>query len=94
MSVPVTCDEALVDLYSALSRSLLQYLSEANLWTGADHTDARALLRRLAAAQRQSASEVSDLLTRRHLLPDTATYPSTFSRLHYVALDFAMDRLI
>jgi hypothetical protein len=89
-----TCDESIVSLFSALDRSLLQYLGEANPWTDFDHAAAPQTLRRLAANQRQSAAETADLLARRHLLPDTATYPAEFTRLHYVSLDFAIDRLI
>ena len=89
-----TCDEALVELFAVLERSLLQYLDEANPWTDAAHADAKATLDRLAAGQRQSAAELADLLAERHLLPGASTFPSEFARWHYLALTFVMDRLL
>ena len=93
-SAPASCDESVIDLFAALSRSLLQYLGEADPWTDPEHADAHATLRRLASNQRRSSSEAAELLSRRHLLPESTTYPSEFTRLHYVALDFAIDRLV
>ena len=91
---PAACDDALAELYAALGRSLLQYLDEADPWTDAGHPDAKATLDRLAAGQRESFTEVSDLMLRRHVLPSLDTYPSEFASLHYLALDFLVRRLV
>lgn len=88
------CNVALVDLLSTLELSLLQYVSEAELWTDATHADATSTLGRLANGQRQSVGEAAELLARRRLLPELENFPSAYAQLHYLALDYVLDRLI
>jgi hypothetical protein len=88
------CDEALADLFVALGRSLLQYIDEADPWTDANHAGAKATLDRLAAAQRDSFTEIGDVLLAAHPLPELDAYPSEFASLHYLALDFLIGRII
>ncbi|MGC1275353.1 MAG: hypothetical protein WBC44_16725 [Planctomycetaceae bacterium] len=91
---PTTCDEALVELLAALELSLLQYVSQAELWTDAGQDEAAATLGRLAKEQRQSSAETAERLAARHLLPELTNFPSAFAQLHYLALTYMLDRLI
>ena len=91
---PANCNDALGRLFATLSRSLLQYLDEAEPWTEARQVAARESLKQVAASQRRSIARLADLVVRRHVLPESASFPSGFAALHYLALDFLMDRLI
>ena len=48
-----TCDDALLKLFSALDRSLIQYLDQADPWIDVRHTEASHLLLMEAVAGRR-----------------------------------------
>ncbi len=91
-SPPNACDDALSALLAALGPNLLQYLDAARPWTP-EPAD-RTTLDRLAAEQRRNFAEVVDLLARRHVRPESGTFPSEFAALHYLALDFLIGRVV
>lgn len=77
-----------------LGRSLLQYVGECWPWTGADGEIERALILRIVDRQSEDVARLADLLVRRHWSVDFGTYPTDYTDLHYVALDFLLDQLI
>ena len=91
---PAACDEALVALQVVLDQSLLQYVSEARLWVDAAHAGATKTLKRLAEGQRESASDLADLLASRRLLPELATFRSEYAQWHYLALAYLIERVV
>lgn len=88
------CEAALADLFTILGNSLLQYLDEADPWTDAEHAEAKATLDRLAKSQQTSYGELADIVARRHLQLNFETFPSEYSALHYLALDYVIGKII
>ncbi len=82
------------DLLIQISRSLLQYVSEIWPWSAADAEETRRTLDRLAADQRESAAALVRLLDDRGEVIDFGTYPTEYTSLHYVAVDFLLDQLV
>ena len=76
------------------STSLLQYVSEADLWSNGD---ARASVDRVAALAREERDEAVRLtrsLQRRHLMvPKVGSYPSHFTTINYVTVDYVLPKL-
>jgi hypothetical protein len=88
------CDASLVALQMALEQSLLQYVSEANLWVDGGHAGATATLQRLAKSQRESSAAVGELLASRRLLPELVSFPTEYAQWHYLALSYVLARLV
>lgn len=81
------------DLLIHMGRSLLQYVGESWPWTGADEADEREVVERLVQEQRQSISRLVDMLSRRGHVVDYGSYPTEYTSLNFVALDYLLDRL-
>ncbi len=77
-----------------ISRSLLQYVSEIWPWSAADAEGTRRTLDRLAADQRESAAALARFLDDRGEVIDFGTYPTEYTSLHYVAVDFLLGQLV
>ncbi len=82
------------DLLIQISRSLLQYVSEIWPWSAADAEETRRTLDRLAAEQRDSAAALVRFLDGRREVIDFGTYPTEYTSLHYVAVDFLLGQLV
>lgn len=81
------------DLLIKLGRSLLQYVGESWPWTGAGEAGEKEVVDRLVAEQRQSVARLVELLNRRGHVVNYGTYPTEYTSLHFVALDYLLDRL-
>lgn len=81
-----------------LGRSLLQYVGECWPWTGTDGDDdgdqERTVIHQLVARQHVAVAQLADLLANRHWPIDFGTYPTEYTDLHYMALDFLLGQLI
>jgi hypothetical protein len=87
--------DRLNDLLIGLSRSLLQYTQEAWPWTPeTDGADRREMLERLAARQQESVRELAESLDARGHPVRFGTYPERFTSLHYVSLQYLLDRIV
>jgi hypothetical protein len=86
--------ERLNRLLIEICRSLLQYSSESWPWTSAADEQVRKELMRMADEQRDVVAALSDLLAARGHNIDFGTYPTEYTSLHYVAVDFLLSRLI
>ncbi len=82
------------DLLIQISRSLLQYVSEIWPWSALDAEESRRTLDRLAADQRKSAAALVRFLDARGEVIDFGTYPTEYTSLHYVAVDFLLGQII
>lgn len=81
-------------LLVSMGRSLLQYVGEAWPWTSASEQDVRTKLDELVARQRSQVARISQLLERRDCVIDFGTYPTDYTDLHYVALDYLLVHLV
>lgn len=81
-------------LLITMGRSLLQYMGDAWPWTSANEQEVREKLDELVVRQRKQIARLSQLLERRDWAIDFGTYPTEYTDLHYVALDFLLARLV
>lgn len=87
-------NERLNDLLIDVGRSLLQYTSEAWPWASSEDEQMREKIERMAAEQRDVVAALADLLSDRGHAIDFGTYPTDYTSLHYVAIDFLLSQLI
>lgn len=87
-------NERLNDLLIDVGRSLLQYTSEASLWASSEEEGVQESVERMAAEQREVVAALADLLSDRGHAIDFGTYPTDYTSLHYVAIDFLLDQLV
>ncbi len=81
-------------LLVAVRRSLLQYMGECWPWTDPKHQEAQQRFVRLIGRQESGIANVVELLVRRGWIVDFGVYPTEFTDLHYVALDFLIARAV
>ncbi|HUG92367.1 MAG TPA: ferritin-like domain-containing protein [Planctomycetaceae bacterium] len=82
------------ELLVLLGRSLLQYVGESWPWAGPDEEDVQRAVDALAARQREHEAQIAALLAERDWNIDFGTYPTEFTDLHYVALDYLLAELV
>lgn len=82
------------DLLIEIGRSLTQYAAESWLWSGEGAEQTRAVVQRLVDGQREAVGRLANLLAERGCSIDFGTYPTEYTSLHYVALDFLIRQLI
>jgi hypothetical protein len=82
------------DLLIRIGRSLLQYVSESWPWAASGSEETRRTLLRLAAQQRENVAELAWLLDARGEIVDFGSYPTEYTSLHYVSVDYLLDRLV
>lgn len=87
----ITHDAKLNDLVVDLGRSLLQYADESWPWAKASSQERE--VRALAARQREHVSLLADLLADRSWNIDFGGYPTDYTDLHFLSLDFFLPRL-
>ena len=75
-----------------LGRSLLQYVEECWPWSG-NETHGNPL-DALVIAQKETIARLTDLLIQRRWNIDFGSYPTEYSDLHFVALDYLLLQLI
>jgi hypothetical protein len=77
------------------SRSLLLYVGDAYPWTAAPAGEALAILKDLIAEERQAVTAVGQFLVRRRLPPPLpGSYPTSFTSVNFLSLEYLMPRLI
>lgn len=86
-------NERLNDALIDLGRSLLQYAGESWPWTSADEVGERAAVEKMVAEQRETVLQLAELLNERAHRITYGQYPSEYTSLHYVALDYLLDQL-
>lgn len=82
------------DLLIDVGRSLLQYTSECWPWASAGEADTQRALDQMAAEQRDVVAALVDLLAERGHAIDFGTYPTEYTSLHYVAVDYLLSQLV
>jgi hypothetical protein len=81
-------------LLIVLRRSLLQYIGECWPWTDPRHQAVRDRLQSLVERQEDGVRRLVELLQRRGWIIDFGTFPTEFTDLHYVSLDFLLAEAV
>jgi hypothetical protein len=89
----ITHDAKLNDLLVDLGRSLLQYADESWPWAKSGEAAAEQTVRAAAAEQRDHVARLADLLADRNWAIDFGNYPTDYTDLHFLSLDFFLPRL-
>ena len=85
--------ECLNRLLIELGRSLLQYVGECWPWTGAESADERKTLDELVCRQQSNVAQLTGLLAQGATSLDFGAYPTEYTDLHYVGLDYLLQQL-
>jgi hypothetical protein len=83
-------NQVLIRLY----RSLLQYTAECWPWLDAGENGERQTLQQMAADQQAQVGRIVELLLNRGANVEFDNYPTEYTDLHYVALDYLLGQLI
>ena len=76
------------------SRSLLSYVGEAFPWASADEGEALSLLRQMVQDEGRAVAALGQFLVRRRIgLPYVGSYPTGFTTINFLALDYLLPRL-
>jgi hypothetical protein len=78
----------------SIGRSLLQYADECWPWASLAEAQAEAAFHRIAAVQRQEVAALAELLAQREWNLDFGMYPTEYTDLHFVSLDYLLSRII
>lgn len=91
-----TLYSSLNHLLIQLGRSLLQYVGECWPWVGpdAESQKERVAIEEMIEKQKRQTAKLVNYLQDAEWLIDHGTYPTEYTDLHYVALDFLLDQLI
>ncbi len=87
-------NERLNEVLVRILRGLLQYTGECWPWSSAANGDEHVAVMRLVDEQQEQIRELSELLNERGALIDFGTYPTEYTDLNYVSLDYMLDELI
>lgn len=94
MTDTATCDR-LNALLIDLGRSLLQYAGEAWPWTAFNAAaELKTLVSRLCSLQCVSVRSLAELLDQEGHAIDFGVYPDEYTSLHYVSLEYFLERLM
>ena len=77
------------------TRSLLQYVSESSPWSAEKgHAAAEAIVS-MARAERDEVARLTRILQKKRVrMPAAASYPSHFTTMNYVTVDYLTPKLI
>ena len=77
-----------------LTRSLLQYVGEASPWSQDGAETEQRTIDDLVARQRAQVAALTEFLSARNWPIDFGSYPTEYTDLHYVALDYLLSQVI
>jgi hypothetical protein len=93
--IDTTTQALLQEIVRRESRSVLIYVGAAFPWTTSRGEETLVRLRRLIADEGRAIAALGQYLVRRHLPPPyTASYPSSFTTINFLALDYVLPRLV
>lgn len=73
---------------------MLQYVGESWPWTRFDAASERETITRLVARQQEHVARLTSLLSERRWKIDFGTYPTDYTDLHFVALEYLLAQLV
>jgi hypothetical protein len=75
-------------------RGLLQYAGECWPWSADDETGVQAVIRDMVADQQDGIHDLADLLHQRSWQVDFGTYPTEYTDLHFIDLDYLLIQMV
>ena len=87
-------NEALNDLLIEIGRSFLQYVGECWPWTAGHSAETRASVDQLVERQKADVAALADFLTASNHPVDFGTYPTDYTSLHFVDLDYLLETIV
>lgn len=75
-------------------RSLLQYLRECSAWADLNEADVEQAAESMGKEQQALVGRMVDVLQSRGWAIDFGNFPTEFTDLHYVALDYLLGQLV
>lgn len=82
------------ELLILIGRSLLQYLGESWPWVGDDAVPLGQSIQKQGQDQQAEISRIVDLLDRRYHPIEFGAFPTEYTSLHYVSIDYLLDQLL
>lgn len=82
------------ELLILIGRSLLQYLGESWPWVGDDAVPLGQSIQKQGQDQQAEISRIVDLLDRRYHPIEFGAFPTEYTSLHYVSIDYLLDQLV
>lgn len=93
MSAPAS-NETLNRILVHVGRSLLQYVGECWPWTEKRDEAERRVVAEAVYKQRDGVQRLVDLLSERRAGLDLGAYPTEYTDLHFVELDYLLPQLV
>lgn len=87
-------NQRLNQLLIRVFRSLLQYTAECWPWASVEESGERQIIADMGQSQLGYIHGLVDLLVERGWPVDFGTYPTEYTDLHYIGLDFLLGELI
>lgn len=87
-------NEVLNEILVGTSRSLLQYVGECWPWTEKRDDRERATVAGAVYRQREGVQQLADLLRDRNWPTDFGAYPTAYTDLHFVELDYLLPQIV
>jgi hypothetical protein len=78
----------------SIGRSLLQYADECWPWVGTSEGETQTAFHKLAVLQHQEVAALVELLNLREWTIDFGGYPTDYTDLHFVSLEYLLSRII
>lgn len=82
------------DVLIRIHRCLLQYAGECWPWSAVEHAAEQAAILEMVAEQRDEVHDLVQILQQRGWHVEFGTYPTDYTDLHYISLDYLLDQLI
>ena len=82
------------DVLIRIHRNLLQYAGECWPWSAVDHAEEQAVIFEMVAEQRDETHDLVWILQQRGWNVEFGTYPTDYTDLHYISLEYLLDRLV
>ncbi|MFG0333966.1 MAG: hypothetical protein ACF8TS_11440 [Maioricimonas sp. JB049] len=82
------------ELLILIGRNLLQYLGESWPWVGDDAVALGQSIQQQVQDQQEEIAQIVDLLDRRYHPIEFGAFPTEYTSLHYVAIDYLLDQLV
>ncbi len=92
--MPSTANNALNQVLIQLDKSLLSYVAEAWPWSSSGEADVQRAVNELVDRRRANVGRLADLLLDREWPIDFGAYPTDYTDLHYVALDYLLALVV
>lgn len=91
-SAPILTEQILNDVLVRLHRSLLQYVGECGPWASA--AAEQEAVSNLVQIRHLHVGELVELMTAREAIIDFGVFPTEFTDLHFVGLDYLLGVIV